>query len=225
MRSVTDKLRDILPAALRACARIGLAELHPVVAASGAPRPRRTLLADHARHVGNNRHEKDHLVMRATLLSLGSIVLVGLGCWSAFAASPEQDQARAVSLGVPYTTYNWQTAHAQDRGCNACHGDHLAADVSQLAVPRREPGQHGIFVTSAPMRVEDCLPCHGAESEMPFAASIHSLHLHSATFTAMAGNCDTCHVITARKFRLYDDESRYDVMNGVKDIPTPAFSR
>jgi hypothetical protein len=161
--------------------------------------------------------------MRAALLS---ILMIGCGACSAVAASPEQDQARAAAMAFPYTTYNWQVIHAQDRGCSACHADHLAADVSALAVRRLKPDHHGIFVVSVPMRVEDCLPCHGpGGSKPPFAPVIHALHLHSAAFTGMGGNCDTCHVITNGKFLLYDDETRYGIMNGVEQIPTPAFSR
>ena len=88
------------------------------------------------------------------------------------------DEARAFALGVPYTNFNWKTAHAQERGCNACHADHLAEDTNRLVVGRDKPELHGIFVTSygVPMRVEDCLICHNTRTSLSFAGSIHSLH-------------------------------------------------
>ena len=174
-------------------------------------------------------------MMRNAMLAFGTAVvaaaclLVALAIWhpAALAAWRQNhaDQARALALGFPDTNFNWNTAYAEDRGCNACHGDQLAATVSQLVVPRGPPAPelHGIFATSygIPMRVEDCLICHGNE----FAGNIHSRHLHDASFTKMGGNCDSCHAMSNGKFVLYDDETRYNVLNGIKTIPTPAFSR
>jgi len=164
--------------------------------------------------------------MRTALLILGSVVVIGVAFGLVFVLWHQQDAARAVALGIPHTDFNWQTAHGQDRGCVACHGTHLAADVSQLLVARPKPVLHGIFATSydIPMRVEDCLLCHGAKSTLPFAESIHSLHLQSLAFVNMGGNCESCHATVKGKFELYDDESRYDVLNGVDKSPTPAFS-
>jgi hypothetical protein len=87
--------------------------------------------------------------------------------------------------------------------------------------PCAKPELHGIFATSydIPMRVEDCGICHGVS----FAGNIHSRHLHAASFTNMGGNCDSCHAMINGKIVLYNDESRYDVLNGVKFNPTPAF--
>jgi hypothetical protein len=165
--------------------------------------------------------------MRASFITLFAIAIVGIGFWIVFAAWQQQDAARAFAVGAPYTAYNWQTAHAQDRGCEACHGANLARDVSKLVVDRPKPELHGIFATSygIPMRVEDCLICHGGGTALPFAESIHALHLHSAAFVDMGGNCESCHATVQGKFVLYDDETRYSVLNGVQTkFPTPAFS-
>ena len=164
--------------------------------------------------------------MRTALVILGSVIVIGVAFGIVFALWHQQDDARAVALGIPYTDYNWHTAHGEDRGCAACHGTHLAADVSRLVVARPKPVLHGIFATSynIPMRVEDCLLCHGAKTTLPFAESVHSLHLHSAAFVNMGGNCESCHAMVKGKFELYDDEKRYDVLNGVEKAPTPAFS-
>ncbi len=162
-------------------------------------------------------------MMRNGLLVVAAVVIVAACFLGAFAAWSHVNHARAVALGFADTAFNWTTAHAQDRGCNACHGDHLAADVSRLVVPRAKPQLHGIFATSydIPMRVEDCMICHDGE----FAGNIHSLHLHSASFTNMGGNCDLCHATVGGKFVLYNDEFRYGVLNGVKTIATPPFSQ
>ncbi len=163
--------------------------------------------------------------MRNRLLAVAATVVIGVGSVVVLGAARAddtraQDQARAVELGVPYTDFNFNTAHAQFRGCNACHAD-LAPVVSDLTVARLNPDKHGIFFSGyAPMRVEDCLICHGAT----FAEPIHSLHLLSTSFAQMGGNCETCHAMVGGKFVLYDDETRYSVLNGVNHDPTPPFS-
>ena len=165
-------------------------------------------------------------MIRNAVLALGAIIVIGAGFVATFAMWRHMDEARAFALGVPYTNFNWKTAHAQERGCNACHADHLAADTNRLTVGRDKPELHGIFATSygIGMRVEDCLICHNTRTGASFAGSIHSLHMHSAAFTNMGGNCDSCHATTLQgKFVLYSDETRYDILNGVKYNPTPAF--
>ena len=166
---------------------------------------------------------RERPMIRNALLTVAASIVICAGFLPTFAMSQQTNEVRAVALGFPNTNFNWKTAHAQERGCNACHADNLATDVSHLVVPRAKPELHGIFVTSygIPMRVEDCLICHGNS----FAGSIHSLHLHAASFTKIGGNCDSCHAMIKGKFVLYDDESRYDVLNGVKPNPTPPFSQ
>lgn len=162
-------------------------------------------------------------MMRNALLAIGAIVVVVAGFVVTFTMWKNLDEARALAIGIPYTEFNFKTAHAQERGCNACHGDHLDKDVSRLVVARAKPIQHGIFKRGydVPMRVEDCAICHGKS----YAASIHSRHLHVASFTNMGGNCDSCHTMVNGKMVLYDDQTRYDVVNGVKYNPTPEFTK
>jgi hypothetical protein len=166
-------------------------------------------------------------MLRRTLLGVATIGAMSLGVVLALAqqkqtATPDQD--RAFKLGVPYTVFNMRTAHALERGCNACHGEKLADVVSRLVVPRPAPELHGNFATSygIPMRVEDCLICHGRA----FAGDIHSVHLHSKAFLSLQGSCDSCHAMQNGQFVLYDDETRYRVLNGVtRSPPTPPFSQ
>ena len=166
-------------------------------------------------------------MIRNAALALSAIIVIGAGFVITFGVWRHMDHARAIALGVPYTTFNWKIAHAQERGCNACHGD-LADDVNRLVVGREKPELHGIFATSydIPMRVEDCLICHNTRTTQAFAGSIHSLHSNSAAFTNMGGNCDSCHATTLKgKHVLYDDQSRYLFLNGIKYNRTPAFSQ
>jgi hypothetical protein len=156
-------------------------------------------------------------------IGIGTIALAM--AFAAPSSGPKSDEAVAAALGVPYTDFNLKTAHGLQRGCNACHGDHLAEDVGTLVVPRPAPAPelHGIFKTSygIPMRVEDCLICHGNA----FAGDMHSLHLHSAAFASLQGTCDSCHGMQNGKTILYDDETRYSILNGVnKSSPTPPFT-
>jgi hypothetical protein len=167
-------------------------------------------------------------MIRNALLALGAMIVIGAGFVVAFTVWRHMDQTRVAELGIPYTTFNIKTAHAQERGCNACHADHLAADTNRLVIGRDKPELHGIFVTSynIPMRVEDCLICHNTKTSLSFAGSIHSLHLHSAGFANMGGNCDSCHgTLLNGKFVLYDDQSRYQILNGINNNRTPAFSQ
>lgn len=167
-------------------------------------------------------------MIRNTLLALGALIVVGAGFEITFTVWHHMDQSRATELGIPYTNFNFKTAHAQERGCNACHADHLAVDVNKLVVGRDKPELHGIFATSygIPMRVEDCLICHDNKTSLAFAGSIHSLHMHAAGFVNMGGNCDSCHgTLLNGKFVLYDDQSRYQILNGVNYSRTPVFSQ
>jgi hypothetical protein len=167
-------------------------------------------------------------MIRNALLALGAIIVIGAGFVISFTVWRHMDQTLAAELGIPYTTFNFKTAHAQERGCNACHADHLAEDTNRLVVGRDKPELHGIFATSynIPMRVEDCLICHNTKTSLAFAGSIHSLHLHSAGFANMSGNCDSCHgTLLNGKFVLYDDQSRYQILNGINYNRTPAFSQ
>jgi hypothetical protein len=138
------------------------------------------------------------------------------------------DEDRAFALGVPYTSYNWKMAHANQRGCNACHADQLAETVSNMTVRRAKPPLHGIFVIGQGIafRVEDCQICHTKEDEVStapeYADTIHSVHLFSSGFTGMGGSCESCHV-SSSDFKLYDDNTRYNLLNGITLIPTPEF--
>lgn len=162
-------------------------------------------------------------MMRNALLALGAIVVVAAGFVVTFTMWKNIDESRALAIGIPHTEFNFKTVHAQERGCNACHADHLDKDVSRLVVARVKPTQHGIFKRGydVPMREEDCAFCHGKA----FAGTMHARHLHVAAFTNMGGNCDSCHTMVNAKIVLYDDQTRYDVVNGVKYNKTPEFSK
>jgi mono/diheme cytochrome c family protein len=169
-------------------------------------------------------------MIRNLALALAAIVIIGAGFVITFFMWNQADGAKAFSMGVPLTEFNMKTAHALERGCNACHGDKLEAAVNRLLTAREtpKPKLHGIFRAGydVPMRVEDCMPCHNIKSTLAFAGSIHSLHLHSAGFNNMGGTCDSCHGTTLRgKRMLWDDENRYQVLNGIKYNRTPEFSR
>jgi hypothetical protein len=88
---------------------------------------------------------------------------------------------------------------------------------------RAKSGLHGIFVTSYGIP-----NARGGLSDLsrklirwqhPFAALARRL------VTKIGGNCDSCQAMINGKSVLYDDEFRYDVLNGVKHNPTPPFSQ
>jgi hypothetical protein len=165
--------------------------------------------------------------MRATsAFTLSAVVVVAALFWLAFSLWHQSDARKAYAMGFPDTLYNWHTIHAEGRGCNACHGSHLADDVNKTVVFRNAPQLHGIFATSyaIPMRVEDCMPCHGGKSTAPFAEQIHAIHMQSAAFANMGGSCESCHATVNGNVVLFDDETRYDLLNGVEKSPTPQFT-
>jgi hypothetical protein len=178
-------------------------------------------------------------MIRRAIVALSAIVVMGVGLFIVSSATGQSttqsgaNQARAFALGVPYTNFNWKTVHVQDRGCNACHEDHLVEDINRTTVGQEKPELHGILATSygIPMRLEDCQACHvklktGCCGAKYFADSVHSLHMNALSFVRMGGSCNSCHA-TSRdgKFVLYNDQTRYDIINGVKNSPTPAFTR
>ncbi|HZD89571.1 MAG TPA: hypothetical protein VE224_05690 [Pseudolabrys sp.] len=167
-------------------------------------------------------------MIRNLVLALAAIVVIGAGFVITFAMWHKTDRAKAFAMGVPYTGFNMKTAHALERGCNACHGDHLAEAVNRFMTARAKPQLHGIFRAGygIPMRVEDCMPCHNSKTGAAFAGSIHAVHLHSAGFANMGGTCDSCHGTTLRgQHVLWDDQNRYNIMNGVTYDRTPAFTQ
>jgi len=161
------------------------------------------------------------------LTLLGALAVVAAVFFGVYSLWHRGEAARAAAMGVPYTTFNVMTQHALDRGCEACHTDRLASDLNSLVVPRDHPIIHGEFVTSygIAMRVEDCLPCHGERTTLPFAEDIHALHLGSTAFANMGGSCESCHATVKGQLVLYDDETRYALMNGIVEIPTPVVSK
>jgi Cytochrome c7 and related cytochrome c len=168
-------------------------------------------------------------MIRNVLLVSGAIVVVGASFLVTFARSQDKtDEDRAFVLGVPYTSFNWKTVGAQHRGCNACHGNNLAETTNNTTVRRARPELHGIFVVGhdIPLRVEDCQICHSKKKGFPaipkYANTIHSIHLNSSGFNSMRGNCESCHV-SASNFELYDDNTRYEILNGITSIATPEF--
>jgi Outer membrane cytochrome MtrC/MtrF-like, domains II/IV len=177
-------------------------------------------------------------VRLALAATLAATSIVGAGFLITFATGQQtdleteqqqKDEARALALGFPKTSFNLKTVRAQQRGCNACHGDYLAEATSNLEVRRSHPELHGIFVAGydVAMTVEDCMICHRKDKPRNgiFAGTIHSSHLHSKSFTNMGGNCDSCHAIDLKgEWVLYDNQSRYGLMNGIKSTPTPEFS-
>jgi hypothetical protein len=171
-------------------------------------------------------------MVRNKLAALGAFVVLVSNFIAGSAAGQEADKARAFALGIPYTSFNWKTVHAQDRGCNACHADHLVEDINRTTVGQEKPELHGILAAGygIPLRLEECQACHanlktGCCGAKFFADSVHSLHMNAMSFVRMGGNCNSCHAITRDgKFVLYNDQIRYDLINGIKKNPTPAFS-
>ncbi len=69
------------------------------------------------------------------------------------------------------------------QSCASCHG---------LNGPTRHYGAKG---------VEDCLPCHTDNMEVPFYKLLHAAHIEAPTYPANPGACSPCHINdSANKF-------------------------
>lgn len=162
--------------------------------------------------------------VRRTLATAVSAAVLAVGL--AFPVAAADDKPHR----FPPTEFNEKVVRAAKRGCNACHSD-LADSVKRLPqqLIYRDKG-HPIIAGSydIPLRVEDCLPCHAQESFLPFAPFIHAAHLGSKAFQAVSQGqgCLSCHVMGAPRrepIELYDDETAYELMNGIVKEPTPSF--
>ncbi|MDA8064115.1 MAG: hypothetical protein M0031_01235 [Thermaerobacter sp.] len=161
-------------------------------------------------------------------LAGGLILVAALFAGVFFLWHTQQTDRAALTLGVPPTTFNLQVVHAGERGCRSCHGNHLTQVLRRLpkhGLLSGYPG-HPTFKMGRkiPLRVEDCLSCH-AQGPLAFANYIHAIHLDSPAFRDMGGSCDSCHVVQGGKFLLYDDETKYGLMNGIVTVPTPSFGK
>lgn len=115
-------------------------------------------------------------------------------------------------------SYNTYYLDADNRGCASCHSD-LVALLDNMEFP------HLSFASGYEyeMEVQDCMICHddGAGyiwKTQEFGMLIHAIHQRD-TFTAMGGDCWTCHTVTAdgRGMMLWE-EAKYDVFQGIKSV-------
>ena len=119
---------------------------------------------------------------------------------------------------VPSDPYIWNTAilNAESRGCASCH-DPLEDVVQNLPLTHPELwNPYDVDIT-----IDFCYMCHS--KALFIQDSMHTLHLNDPGFTAMGGNCLSCHQISTStgEFQSWD-HVKYDVMMGITGIPNVA---
>jgi len=133
--------------------------------------------------------------------------------------TPTEYDAGVYSQPYNTLTYNTTMLKADQRGCAACHAD-LAETLNQM-----DSYVHVDLSNSwgLDLDVNDCIDCHtyspGYVYEYyGFGSLIHGLHSGNAAFTAMGGDCFSCHNATAdgQGLTLWDNV-KYDAMRGIYD--------
>ncbi len=113
--------------------------------------------------------------------------------------------------GKLITSWNNLYMNADNRGCTACHTLENALENMDT--------YHGIIYMGyeAEQTLENCFGCHGFYSTK-LRDSLHNIHQRSDAFTAMKGNCESCHYISDEGEFLRWDFVKYDVLFGLNDI-------
>lgn len=115
------------------------------------------------------------------------------------------------------------------RGCGACHDD-LAVLLNNLKPTSHISGWFwGHHDLTNDMGIEatylQCVACHddsygaGLSYCIEMSTMIHAAHRNSAAFSAMGGDCWSCHFVNERTgdIELWD-EVKYDVLHGIRSV-------
>lgn len=117
------------------------------------------------------------------------------------------------------SAYNTFYLNADNRGCESCHTEGLAALLEEDVALGHWPLDNGLGTN---INVMDCLMCHNEHGRnhdgitYSFGNLIHGIHSKAG----VGNDCMTCHAATAdgNGMRLWD-EARYDVLEGISDVP------
>lgn len=126
------------------------------------------------------------------------------------------------NLFFDHDGFNNKYLQADSRGCAACHTD-LAETASKM-----KGYPHLQFVSNAKgmeidMNVGQCIICHdyagGSTDPIGFGYVMHGIHRNNPAFTALGGDCWTCHIATedGKGMQLWD-EVKYDFLRGITPI-------
>ena len=118
--------------------------------------------------------------------------------------------------------FNNKYLDADNRGCGACHTDLATTASTMKGYP------HLQFVSNTKgleidMNVGQCIICHdyagGSTDPIGFGYTMHSIHTKSQAFTALGGNCWSCHFATedGKGMQLWD-EVKYEHLRGITSI-------
>ena len=127
---------------------------------------------------------------------------------------------------VPSDPYMWNTAilKGDQRGCTegGCHDSILEA-TQELDMPHPELWNPYNVDPS----IKFCYMCHS--KALYFQDSMHALHMGNAEFTAMGGDCNSCHYIdpTTDTFEMWDlvkYTNAYMGITAVSDLSAAEFS-
>ena len=112
-------------------------------------------------------------------------------------------------------TYNNYYLNADNRGCAACHNLNTLMDSAPLPQHISLNNAMGIEIN-----VQMCMSCHrmGSVTGNSMNDILHNKHCNSAAFSAMGGNCWSCHYTTLEGETVLWDDVKHDVMRGISDM-------
>lgn len=125
------------------------------------------------------------------------------------------------NVAVPGGTvsYNNRYLNADSRGCTACH-----ADMKELVTTENLGYLHTELDSEFDIAItyKDCYYCHtyigSLYSTLPFKNLIHGLHMNSNAFTAMGGDCFSCHFAQQDGTLAIWDDVKYEELWGIRDV-------
>ena len=124
--------------------------------------------------------------------------------------------------------YNIRRLDDDNRGCYACHTD-LQDTIFNMPDSQWAYGLSGSHLETSydggvKMTAENCLTCH---NNGELAVYIHGIHTNSnKAFSAMGGDCMSCHYVMPDGTMAMWDLVKYDVLRGINsaDASTGEFS-
>lgn len=137
--------------------------------------------------------------------------------------APEQRElASGVSIQrtpADSAAYNTRLLKADERGCSSCHVDFEATVENMSSFTQPNFYRHLEFDDELGLEVtvRQCYVCHGSNTFGDLEPMIHGLHKNAA-FTAMGGDCWSCHYLDENNEMVLWDLVKYDVLKGVTKI-------
>lgn len=129
------------------------------------------------------------------------------------------DPGEGYLFGGQPNAYNTSILDADNRGCESCHTEGLAALLDNMEGYKHWPLDNGLGTV---IDAKDCRLCHNEhsyfmfETDHSFGNMIHGIHRKAG----VVNDCMACHTATAdgKGMRLWED-AKHEVLNGIVKVP------